>query len=263
MILKVEVKVNKFNRKKLNDKGYCCEIDEVVSLDINDTNGHGKSLSVTHKCDVCGNIFISHLLKTKTCSPKCRTLLLWQDEDFRKKINNVYSLSSTKEHYRNAMIEKWKNNDYRKKVIENSKKSINTEQELKRRSISGKKNWDNVDYAHKVLMSCVKYKDFTLPSGKIVKLQGYEPQVLTELLKTYSEDDIVIGVKDMNITIKKIKYVYRDTIHTYYPDFYIKSTNTIVEVKSSWTYKLHKKRNLAKQNACLQQGFNFEFRILF
>jgi hypothetical protein len=51
-------------------------------------------------------------------------------------------------------------------------------------------------------------------------------------------------------------------LRNYFPDIYIKSTNTIIEVKSQWTFDNWKEKNLAKEQACLQQGFNFEFIIL-
>jgi hypothetical protein len=66
----------------------------------------------------------------------------------------------------------------------------------------------------------------------------------------------------MHLNLGRIKYLMLDgTEHTYYPDFYIKSTNTIIEVKSAWTYENWKEKNLAKQKACLEQGFKFEFII--
>lgn len=122
--------------------------------------------------------------------------------------------------------------------------------------------WNDPEW---VLQHCQKhgiYYDYELPSGKIVKLQGYEPQVLTELLKTYSEDDIVIGVKEINKEIGQIKYMFEEKEHTYYPDFYIKSENKIIEVKSQWTFDRWKEKNLAKQNTCLELGFDFDFKIL-
>jgi hypothetical protein len=42
---------------------------------------------------------------------------------------------------------------------------------------------------------------------------------------------------------------------------YIISENKIIEVKSKYTYELHKEKNLAKQAACLARFLNFEFRI--
>jgi len=108
----------------------------------------------------------------------------------------------------------------------------------------------------KIFNSC-NYKEYKMPSGKIVKVQGYEPQALDILLKEYDENDIVIGVKNIHNEIGKILYNYKNVIHKYYPDFYIKSTNTIVEVKSRWTYEKWKEKNIAKKNACEEQGFKF------
>ena len=49
----------------------------------------------------------------------------------------------------------------------------------------------------------------------------------------------------------------------YYPDFYIPSENLIVEVKSTWTFAHPDKydKNIAKRDACLAAGYNFEFYI--
>ena len=60
----------------------------------------------------------------------------------------------------------------------------------------------------------------------------------------------------------KILYEYNGNTHRYFPDIYIKSINTIIEVKSVWTYEQQKERNLMKEKACLKQGYNFEFIIL-
>jgi len=51
------------------------------------------------------------------------------------------------------------------------------------------------------------------------------------------------------------------TTHRYYPDFYIKKDNKIIEVKSIYTYNIDIEKNLLKQKACLDAGYNFEFWI--
>jgi hypothetical protein len=167
-----------------------------------------------------------------------------------------------------AAIKNWNNKEYRKLLvsllkeswINPSEKRLNAIKKISQRMIDV---WKNPEYVIKVLNSIRLYKDYLMPSGKIVRIQGYEPRALTELLKKYSEDDIIIGVKNINDIIGKILYMDDNNIsHRYYPDFYIKSINTIVEVKSAWTYEIHKEKNLAKEQSCLQQGFNFEFMIL-
>lgn len=77
-------------------------------------------------------------------------------------------------------------------------------------------------------------KDFTLPSGKTVKLLGFEPHVLTQLLKKFDESDILIGYSAYDEL--KCTYISSGKTHRYIPDFYIKSKNLVIEVKSEYTY---------------------------
>lgn len=77
-------------------------------------------------------------------------------------------------------------------------------------------------------------KDFVLPSGKIVKLLGFEPQVLTQLLEKFNESDILIGYSAYEEL--KCTYTISGKSHRYIPDFYIKSRNIVIEVKSNYTY---------------------------
>lgn len=107
-----------------------------------------------------------------------------------------------------------------------------------------------------------RYKDYMMPSGKIIKVQGYEDLALDILLKTYNEDDIVCGQPILKIT-GDIFYKDKDgNKHMYIPDIYIKSTDTIYEVKSQYTYEVHLDDNLRKQEVCLKAGHKFEFMIL-
>ena len=47
----------------------------------------------------------------------------------------------------------------------------------------------------------------------------------------------------------------------YFCDIYIPKTNTIYEVKSTWTYERNIEVNLLKKQACIDAGFNFELYI--
>jgi len=202
----------------------------------------------------------------------------WKDDNYRKnhiqKLKQKWQDPEYREKMTDVMIEKWQNPEYKKGLSIAHKKWWNTMENKtkmiiiykdptyrRKLSIAIKNLWENPEYASKCLYNGFKYKNFELPSGRIIKLQGYEPQVLEQLLQTYSEDDILCEVKDINKEIGRIKYMFENNEHTYYPDFYIKSTNTIIEVKSHWTFEKEKEKNLAKEQACLQQGFNFEFII--
>ena len=112
------------------------------------------------------------------------------------------------------------------------------------------------------------YKDYTLPSGRVIRVQGYEDRALDILLTKYKEDDILYGPKEIHKKIGIVKYKSARVERKYFPDFLILSENRIVEVKSTWTYdrkgkdKELRKINELKRQACIDKGLNFEFMIL-
>jgi hypothetical protein len=54
----------------------------------------------------------------------------------------------------------------------------------------------------------------------------------------------------------RISYVYEDRSRHYYPDFYINELDLTVEIKSKWTWDLHRDMNEAKQRAGIECGYN-------
>jgi hypothetical protein len=103
-------------------------------------------------------------------------------------------------------------------------------------------------------------KNYTLPSGNVVKIQGYEDKCIGLLLKTYLEDELYI-----NPDLQPIYYIEANNIkHRYYPDIYIPKDNLIIEVKSQYTYNGFigwYNTNLLKRQACIDAGYNFKFMI--
>jgi hypothetical protein len=107
-----------------------------------------------------------------------------------------------------------------------------------------------------------KYKDYTLPSGKIIKIQGYEDKALNELLKYFNEDDLIVSDIDIENEIGKIFYKdINGNEHRYFPDIYIKSLNKLIEVKSMYTMSVAIDTNFRKRDACINNRFDFEFMI--
>jgi hypothetical protein len=86
---------------------------------------------------------------------------------------------------------------------------------------------------------------------------SYEEFFVKEFLKKYPSNDLS---QDLYI-----KYFYDNKFRTYHPDFFIKSINTIIEIKSSWTFnenntnKYLENLNYTKRDACIKNGYNFEF----
>lgn len=103
-----------------------------------------------------------------------------------------------------------------------------------------------------------QHKKYILPSGKIIKVQGYEPFALDYLLKIYNENDLVSNRK----TIPKFYYItYDNKKHIYYPDIFVKSKNLIVEVKSKWTSEFNPTIDILKERAVISSGYKFQKMI--
>jgi len=116
----------------------------------------------------------------------------------------------------------------------------------------------NPDVQAKAEKTSFKHRDYTMPSGKIVKIQGYENIALTELLQHFSEEEIYVG----RGIVPHVKYTCNEgKQRVYYPDFYIEPLNTILEIKSDWTLQLQTCRLEEKTKAVLKAGYNFEVWI--
>jgi hypothetical protein len=106
------------------------------------------------------------------------------------------------------------------------------------------------------------YKEYCMPSGKVVKYLGYENRAYAKLLTEMIEEDFLIAGSDLNKILKPIEYLDPDLKKClYYPDIFIPKCNKIIEVKSNWTYEINKEINTIKGKACLALGYDFEFWI--
>jgi len=103
-------------------------------------------------------------------------------------------------------------------------------------------------------------KEYILPSGIKIKIQGYEHFALDELFKkeNMNESDVITGCKNVPIIW------YNDEIgkkHRHYVDIYIKSQNKCIEVKSSWTLIKQKNIIFLKQTAAKELGYIYEIWV--
>jgi hypothetical protein len=116
----------------------------------------------------------------------------------------------------------------------------------------------NPEFAQKVSNNSYKLKLYTLPSGKIIYIQGYEHFALDELLKTINETNILNNKIDLppiwynDINNKK---------HRHYVDIFIPSENLCIEVKSTWTIEKKKDNVFLKQQAAKELGYKYEIWV--
>lgn len=103
-----------------------------------------------------------------------------------------------------------------------------------------------------------RWKEYKLPSGKIIKYQGYEDKLLDKLLERYDENDIITSRGEM----PEFWYIGLDNKkHRYFPDVYIPKTNTIYEVKSEYTLNINLEVNKLKFESVIDSGYKFELTI--
>jgi len=134
-------------------------------------------------------------------------------------------------------------------------------QEKMKNTIIEKYGVENVSQSPKIaekkLKSSYLKKEYILPSGKKILIQGYEDIVINKLLETHNEEDLILVQTEM----PEIWYQQGDKKHRYIPDIYIISENKIIEVKSDRTMNLHLEKNKLKKKRCIEMGLGFEFMI--
>ena len=99
---------------------------------------------------------------------------------------------------------------------------------------------------------------------KITKI-SVENFRLLDSISINIENDItlIIGKNNSGKTslFEVINLFFDNKNKIYFSDFYLENKNLIIEIKSSYTFNVDLKKNLAKQNACIEQGYNFIFII--
>jgi len=76
-----------------------------------------------------------------------------------------------------------------------------------------------------------KRKEYTLSTGEVIHLQGYEPFGFDYLKTLYQENQIQYRKKDM----PELWYNWQEKTHRYYCDFFVPDDNLVVEIKSPFT----------------------------
>ena len=168
-------------------------------------------------------------------------------------VKSTLSNLETKEKIRNSMLNKygvdhpWKSEKIREKSGNTMEARYGariypkTKQWMDRFMLHG---WGN------------KYYEYMMPSGNVIKIQGYEGFALDELLKKYDESEIEVRKKP------KIFYEYEGKKKIYKCDILIPGERKIIEVKSKFTYNLQINKNIEKARACVSEGYLFEFWII-
>ncbi len=100
---------------------------------------------------------------------------------------------------------------------------------------------------------------YLFPSGREVKVMGFEPDILNELLEEgIKEEDILIGEE-----CPHFDYFYKGKNRKFFPSILVKSKNLIIDVKTTYTYHKDLRLNFLLKELVEKQGYRFEFRIKY
>jgi len=118
----------------------------------------------------------------------------------------------------------------------------------------------NEEIMEKCSKNAYKLKEYKFPSGRIDKVQGYEPYALDELIINEKINEI-----DINTGCKNVPTIwYNDENaekHRHYVDIFIPFQNKCIEVKSTWTSEKKKDNIFLKQNAAKELGYKYEIWV--
>ena len=119
--------------------------------------------------------------------------------------------------------------------------------------------FQNPEFAEKMYKNSFKLKEYTLPSGKIIKYQGYEHFAYNELLNIQKLDE-----NELITSRKEVPEVWYEDgngkRHRYYVDIFIPSQKKCIEVKSTWTMR-NPEFVFEKQRAVKELGYECEIWV--
>ena len=301
MILTKEAKVfiTPFNIQHYIDKGYKNIVyNKIIIVPIEDLS-EKSNIRVDVICDICKkekNIKYADYKKnfnngqTYCCCSKCAQTKTKNTSLKRYGVEFTFQEKLFKEKSKITNLKKYgvenarQNEDIKEKVKQNFLKTLGVDNPMKNENIK-KKSQETclIKYGVKYITQTEEMKN----KRKKTNLEKYGFENCTQNYEVHEKQQMN-GFKaekyentnmlyrgtyekhfldfcfNNNINIEKpktIKYIFDNKNKVYFPDFFLKEKNLIIEVKSHYTYKRDLEKNLAKQTACLEQGYNFIFII--
>lgn len=111
---------------------------------------------------------------------------------------------------------------------------------------------------NKKIKSSFRKKKFIFPSGKEIYIQGDESYALNILLEKYKEKDIETDATNVP-TIWWLDS--EEKSHRHYVDIYIPKIETMIEVKSDYTFTRDLEKSLRKQDTAQRENYSYEIWV--
>jgi hypothetical protein len=287
----ISLKVNGKMVKKYKEMGFNVKQHDNIELTIDKLSKYSH-LKVLCACDICGNEkeikynnYCKYISKDGIYTCKICNLEKRKNTCLKKYgTDNVSKNEKVKEKVKKTMIENgnnyfFKTEEYEKFMIDKygfSNPSKSSKIKLKKEETC-LKNYgvSNPSKSSKIKLkkeeTCFKNYGVTSPSKsfEIHKKQhsGYIQKHHISGLHyrgTYEKDFIDyclihnIEIENFNGTIN---YFFDGKNRKYFPDFFIRKLNMVIEIKSLYIYERDKEKNEAKKEATINSGFDFKFII--
>lgn len=293
MILTKEVKIRVLNRlvNFYSEKGYEALHNKEIFVKIEDLS-HGANAIVVCRCEICDTEFSKKFRLVKieddgsTHCSKCKLSdsakkrvkkygSNFQNPNIQRKIATKYSSDKEKlkiiDKQRKATKKKqygdenWNNQDKRLNTIKEKGTDWNNSDKRKQTCLSlyGNKNWNNQDQKRKTCME--KYgvehtQQLEHIFMKTCKFQKFKDRLLYQ--GSFEKDFLENFFDCVNIERGKT-FFYTDENgkqRRYFSDFFLPDFNLIIEIKSTYTLKCDKNRELKRQST-LELGYSFMWII--
>ena len=200
---------------------------------------------------------VENILQSKKIKEKIKQTCLE-----RYGVENISQLSDNSVKVKQTCLERYGNENYNNpnKNKQTCLKNYGVEFPLQSEEIRQKyKQTCLKKYGVEHPMQC---EDIFLKTFKSSIQKSYYKDTNLHYQGTYEKDFLDNYINKINIDNgPTIKYNYENKNKVYFSDFFIKSKNLIIEIKSDYTYNLHLEKNLTKQKACVEQGYIFIFII--
>lgn len=283
-------KKSKFLRENLSMEEFCSvcvsiknkkESEETFTKDIEEHTGHyvifldNQTREVVYRCGHCGEKNHSFIQNMKVNTGYCHHC---QNDQFKLEYDDIKQRVEEKGLTLLLKRDEYKNNKQYLPLICNcgntyeavlrdisrGRLCMKCQPERIKKTCLEKYGEDNVskvpDIFYKILTSLANRKHVILPkTGRELVLMGYEPQAVQFLLQQkidpivqvpIEEDDIIVGKE-----VPRFRYEMDGTTHLYFPDFRIRNSNVIVEVKSIYTFHYHVRMNYLKFRSVVEAGY--------
>jgi len=265
--LKNEDIKNKLEKTNIEKYGFKCSLqNEEIKIKVKKTN------LIKYDTEFFINSNYFKIKSEETLLEKYGTTIPLHNEEIKNKLKvtnlkrygneNLFKSDVIKEKIKKIKLERYNNINYnnRKKYKQTCLNKYGMENPMQNEKIKNKlKNIifekygvnypaQNIDIYNKMIAKGFFIKEY--------KQSGiyYQGKYELDFLEKYYEYNIIS--KHL-----KIDYIYNNNNYSYYPDFFVEKLNLIVEIKSSYWYNFYLEKNLAKEKACKEQGFNFIFII--